>query len=613
MGLVDGNPIWAKYTKATTRETFLHPSTAAQKAGCKVKVGLFLNTVDQSWYAPVVSVLEDTFKLTGDFDAAFAAAAQICQAVQACIEDVERPYSSCDCDNIAAQTEEHPCTTCLKPVLCSKRVLSKVGLFVCRDCAGAAGVKDGVLTSKGLVYQVLHRHIKQTLKSEAKHTSTKASILSKNEEDCLEWLDITLDKMPSGRHWVSGLTGKQYIISTEGSITQGSSSRFDDPSLDAALPYHAYEGRWIIHTKDNLWIVENPLNQAKHIQIVPFMWLIGNNLRLKERNATDTEQEKTDAQVAKYAERFRQIRVKAAYTKKGRLTKPFREAKMLSDHEEMISGVLRHDDDGPWAQRTASDDYHAGLSANSAEAREHRWSEKDMGELRKLAIRYQKEYGVELPENDGCFYFCSPTTMPDKWDWKMAFLVCVGRFTRLRDWCNIKCGTIDTPKTIYIFCIIACCIAKCKVKADDPGSEQRLEMKKTFQEFLSLPLAMEKCSGIRFVLGHLRHGRQMWTGVHPLTLDFDFASCNILLETCTSNYLKSNHPESVYPTLKGYVRNINLNGSNHKFYDKDKKVNPRVGGDDFALMEANEFEIEQLMADEGVVDEEAEDDDEAEE
>lgn len=65
----------------------------------------------------------------------------------------------------------------------------------------------------------------------------------------------------------------------------------------------------------------------------------------------------------------------------------------------------------------------------------------------------------------------------------------------------------------------------------------------------------------------------MWSESNPKTLEFDFKASNMLLETCTSNYLKHNYLESHHPLLRQMVSDVNLS---KELLDRTAKVEPRL-------------------------------------
>lgn len=180
----------------------------------------------------------------------------------------------------------------------------------------------------------------------------------------------------------------------------------------------------------------------------------------------------------------------------------------------------------------------------------------------------------------------------------------------LRDLCN-RCGiTVDTPKTIYIFCIIVVCIVKQPdliVKQPDLPTDNEEDkddkkwLRETFGEFLSLPLTAEIGSGLRFTIGHNLHGKDLWTGVHHVNLDFDLAYCNALFVTCTSSCLKHNYSMHYYPQLKKLVSRIQLDGKSG-VYNTTMKVHARVDAEVFDRLGPNDYDIGAELDDGGFSD-----------
>lgn len=137
------------------------------------------------------------------------------------------------------------------------------------------------------------------------------------------------------------------------------------------------------------------------------------------------------------------------------------------------------------------------------------------------------------------------------------------RLKRMRDACNGKWLTIDTPKTIFLECILQECLRKMFVSKSDLDIKNALREK--YKEFLGLPLDIHLKNPLTFAVSHRTHGKQMVIGWQPgmESLQDRLAndkSNNILIETRTSNFRKWKFDEAFYPTLQELVTHIKSPG-----------------------------------------------------
>jgi hypothetical protein len=575
---VPAENMWYIVTVFGQRATLLRPSGPAEKAGCNIKEGIVLNTMDQSWFAPIVQILEDTYRATRNFDQSWADAARIAEAVQTTIDAGERPPSWCDCAPGMSATSTHTCSGCMLAVVCDQRVTAPSGMLVCVDCFNIIGAKARAVSKASYVANYVKKSLVGLCWKEAKSRGMdiNSSTYKENVLALLASIKKDLDEAGgTGMQWRSVFTGK---LNT---MPQRTASRGnpESPSGDAFFPYASFNDQWFVHCAGNVGLVEQPLNYAKNIQLPAILDIVKQNLNIMEhrlaraakgqvaaRNVVEVLEEKIVASSAQ----LRKIRRKSAYTISARLQKPFNASVLQNDKQEWISGKLRENDTGPWDKEVTVKDR---LSVRDEFGQ---FELRDAQQWRAKALHYIRYFGLDpndFPQQNGCFYFCAVSSIPTKWSSKVAFALCADRTCRVRDLCNADGLTIDTPTTVYIFCIIVVCIVKCTVKPNDVDDETFAAMKARFEEFLHLPMVTDVGDALRFTLGHFDHEQTMWTGVHPVTSEFDFKRSNMLLETCTSNWLKSDYPESQYPLLKQMVRDVNLGKD---LLDREVKVKPRL-------------------------------------
>ncbi|THW12758.1 hypothetical protein D6C98_10797 [Aureobasidium pullulans] len=103
--------------------------------------------------------------------------------------------------------------------------------------------------------------------------------------------------------------------------------------------------------------------------------------------------------------------------------------------------------------------------------------------------------------------FLHPESKPKNWGWVKYLQLCFERWVRCRIWCNRHGITIDTPDTIYIFCIFTICVIECEIQADDHNAELKEHYKKKYGEFLGLPITLAYHDPLRFEIAHREHGK----------------------------------------------------------------------------------------------------------
>lgn len=394
-------------------------------------------------------------------------------------------------------------------------------------------------------------------------------VFLQNKADLKQWTIDCLANMKSEFEWQSQATKRIYTIESQSSGRGHQETKFDDPSVDAMGPIGINHNTYLVHCLGNCWLIEQCLNYAKHIQIPPFLDVLANNVRfhLQDPANISAEQLKNwERAVISKANICHEIRIRFAYRLKTRVAQPVSGKKLALDLEEVFSGKL-----GTKRLVDKSKLYIFKLPPSNVPA-------EKFEVLRKRSYELQQFYGVKLVEANGCPYFLHEKTMPPDWGWVMCLTICRDRMIRMRDLCNRTGTTCETPETIYIFCIVVACVRKCFISPNDPKTELKRRQKQLFVELLSLPLALLPFHGLRFALGHIHHGQNMDTGVDIDTLEFDETKCNVIMEACTTNFLKGNYPESTYPNLVKTVGAIDIRGT--PAFNQDIELTDRVDDDE---------------------------------
>ncbi|THW61884.1 hypothetical protein D6D25_02372 [Aureobasidium pullulans] len=207
--------------------------------------------------------------------------------------------------------------------------------------------------------------------------------------------------------------------------------------------YPTFNNAWLIRTKNNVGIVERPLNYARHIRLPTILWLLQRNLAIEECYKCVCQKGITpdlkamnvhDALVVKRSNNMRQICYKSAYTRCNRLNRSYNGKVLLNDYEKKsyhhVGGISGH------AQRTT----------------------EVAQRLYAKALYYTKYFGLDpkdFSQKNGILYFCEGFLMPENWSTSVAYAVCVDH--------------------------------ACTVKPDDMDITTFTETRETFAEFLVLP------------------------------------------------------------------------------------------------------------------------------
>jgi hypothetical protein len=189
------------------------------------------------------------------------------------------------------------------------------------------------------------------------------------------------------------------------------------------------------------------------------------------------------------------------------------------------------------------------------------WSSSTKDRISNITHEIVQWTRVFLPRRNECPYFAHPTTMPSDWSWGTSYALSFERLERMRLGCNRKWETDDFAITIFLECIFQACVGQMIIVHDDPESEKKNALKQKYTEFLGLPLDILYWNPLTFAIAHRVHGQQMKTGwlSNPKSLtDRQDKHNNILIETRTSNFLKMNFPESVYPDLEALMLEIQM-------------------------------------------------------
>lgn len=178
------------------------------------------------------------------------------------------------------------------------------------------------------------------------------------------------------------------------------------------------------------------------------------------------------------------------------------------------------------------------------------WKAEQIKNFRKLAREYQQEFNVELQySTDGCPYIGLYGAMEPLYGWNGAAVLCQERLHRMTLYCNRRHETIDTEFTLFAemirsACVMMACLDGRCLEEDGHGPSH-------------LPFCLRIRNGLRLAVAHRHHGHQMTTGWRvdePSSKhERDAANSNILIEACSTNWLKWDYEEKFYQQMHDNV------------------------------------------------------------
>ncbi|KAK6436940.1 hypothetical protein LTR95_006873, partial [Oleoguttula sp. CCFEE 5521] len=184
-----------------------------------------------------------------------------------------------------------------------------------------------------------------------------------------------------------------------------------------------------------------------------------------------------------------------------------------------------------------------------------RWLEQNKPRIDKLIAQIEDEFkssGHRLKRStvDGAPWPFVGHHMPREWSWNHLYRFFCFRYMRMRDVCNVKWKTIDTPETLLLECVYQHMATKGR------------------DEFLGLPITIWLQHPLCLSIGHRHHGFQMRTGFNTLTptdlkKHYNASDSNILFETQCSNKAKWNFYEERYPAILDDLKLVDLKNDHY--------------------------------------------------
>ncbi|KAL2035654.1 hypothetical protein VTO58DRAFT_101572 [Aureobasidium pullulans] len=215
---------------------------------------------------------------------------------------------------------------------------------------------------------------------------------------------------------------------------------------------------------------------------------------------------------------------------------------LLRERAEYLSGRPCQDENEHWARQSERFVQHNIPPV----AKGFIWTAKQRSNFEKLAKQYEHHYRVTLQRSpDGCPYIGLADTIEPGYSWNGAAILCQERLERMRLSCNKRHATIDTEYTLFAETLRSACVMMACLKGECPDEDSHGPS--------HLPVCLRIRHGLRFAVAHRHHGKQMRTGwqvEEPSDMSQrNAAENNILIEACTTNWMKWDYLEKFYKVI----------------------------------------------------------------
>jgi hypothetical protein len=566
-----GGKLYTPNRKVRDRSLWIKPSKkAANQIDHSVGYGklpsIQIKSLDRTRIIPAIDALNQTWAETGDIKLAWIALAKAAYGINQAIADGSPAQAACHrSEDDQSCNLSHTCGSCGNALLCMRTIDGTLGLRVCSPCDH----KDRKRYPLGLAHAVAQSSLRVLVHHELQAAGLE--VTDQKAQDTFEQASQQLtalfkDSVQPGAKWIDGYSGKERIQMTEVLYGREPSAM----SIDAVFAYATGPNGIVQHVKDNFALCSQAVNFAKYIHLPAWMSFLSYHLSVYDKHlAYDLSDEEWDIHsrnVIRTAKQHSAIREKARHQKLYRKKHPASEKRLTLDRHEWRSGQFHVFDksgnkDQPWQQeRNRINVQGDGRLFTSLDLR---------SSMRDLARKTEAEFGVGLPRGviDDCPWFCNDDPPPG-WSWNMCNSLIRAVFRRLRETCNGLDDTEDEPGCIFIEIIFIACVWIWEDKGRDAeigkcwSYDEKLAFFEEYREFLSLPIVFSTKNPISFAVTHKRHGRPMRTGwqEQPTELEHRYNLLNnMLLETQTSNFAKSNFQTKQYDEIKQLLRDVQQN------------------------------------------------------
>ena len=192
------------------------------------------------------------------------------------------------------------------------------------------------------------------------------------------------------------------------------------------------------HCKDNIEICAWALNcAAMQKQLPAILHVMARHRRKVEDVASGkTTQEYMSEwvdELVRLCNQLSKLRIKANFQHNFRMKHPPSQARIELDRKEWRSGIIAKPQSSgqkksfPWEKTNLRDVKGGGRI----------WPRQDVDRAKSIVEVLQTEFAVKLPHGeDGCPWFCHPSTMPENWSWAVCSTMMGGVYYRMKEHCS---------------------------------------------------------------------------------------------------------------------------------------------------------------------------------
>lgn len=502
-------------------------------------VGLGVNesprVIVRSLEAPrLVQVLDAglaAFMLKPDPRWALWACAKMADQVNMDIQQGMPAEASCGCTSEEKQTNLHHCARCITVTPCQLLRYNLDGVRVCDSC-----IEKDMPRHNNVVENMIRQSLQRSFAREGAANNLDPEAEQPMRDEAVTEMLNTLPPRTDGPAYNDTYNAGELVrIATEFADSRDP----DQPVVDAVYPRVLTKNKQIRrHAPQNLVLTRDPTNRGKWDQIPGFVQVIGGWL-----DASPEERFYNDAlELMKTTIEMQQVRLKRSQHFRLETEGLYTIEQLRREKAEYLCGKPCPDDLHLWE---AHSERFVQRNIPSLDMG-YTWTDTQRANFVKLTAQYEKDFGVTLGKSeDGCPYVGLDGTMEPLYNWNGAALLCQERLERMILKCNRRHATIDTEYTLFAELIRSACVMMACLQGKCPDSQSHGPS--------HLPICLRIRHGLRFAIAHRHHGQQMRTGWQvdepSDKSQRDDSQSNILVEACTTNWMKWDYLEKYYQVI----------------------------------------------------------------
>jgi len=487
-GEYDGGSVFRHFRRLESHNIRLKPGQPVKNSIAGTLPWPKINSVDVSWVKPLYDMALSRWTETGDILDTWMLLAKAADEINARILAGE--HSPNFCDRAGECTLDHPCSVCGMDTPCNSLTTYWDEDRACPICI----TRENCYFTPKRLESILLRQIRLQWSVE-RRKSRQADAVNRDDEQ-IEVMRQRVCGLLTGAH------GPNYRCTYSGQYVRHGRVIYEphNASVDAIFPFTLdNKGKTVIHWADNIALVPIALNLGKHMQLPIFLQTLSDYFRACQRlvNGVQTGNDRAVEELRQLEEhmvtdcrRLAIVRNRVPKSKFKRLGLTVSTAQLRYYREEWVSGRL-----------------HPGMPFSPSAMLPRvpntlHWSVEDRRRISRLVQEIQCWTGIRLIARSGCPYFGHPTTMPENWGWLMASGIMCDRYYRMKNACNAKHATVDSPETLFLECVFQCCVRLMGIATNDPEAGRKKTLQGKYAEFLGLPFTVELRNPLTFAIAH---------------------------------------------------------------------------------------------------------------